>query len=188
MTKLLFWQLARFYFIFYFFVGLFTPYWGLYLQSLHFSAIQIGILLSLFQFSRIFAPNFWGWLADHTEQRARWIRITAFIGAVGFCGIFLADSFYLILIIMMVMSIFTCSTMPLAESLTLSHLSSHKGNKSYSHVRLWGSIGFICAAFSLGFIIDLTNINAVVWALLITQGLIFFLATHMPEKNLRLLE
>ena len=107
MTKLLFWQLARFYFIFYFFVGLFTPYWGLYLQSLHFSTIQIGILLSLFQFSRIFAPNFWGWLADYTEQRARWIRITAFAGAVGFCGIFLADSFYIILIIMMVMSIFT---------------------------------------------------------------------------------
>ncbi len=188
MTKLLFWQLARFYFIFYFFVGLFTPYWGLYLQSLHFSAIQIGILLSLFQFSRIFAPNFWGWLADHTEQRAHWIRITAFAGAVGFCGIFLADSFYLILIIMMVMSIFTCSTMPLAESLTLSHLSSHKGNKSYSHVRLWGSIGFICAAFSLGFIIDFTNINAVVWALLVTQVLVFIFATQIPEKKLPLLE
>ena len=183
MNKLLFWQLARFYFIFYFFVGLFTPYWGLYLQSLHFDAFQIGILLSLFQFIRILAPNFWGWLADHTEKRAHWIKFTALAGAVGFCGIFLAESFYLILIIMMIMSIFTCSTMPLAESLTLSHLSSHKGNKSYSHVRLWGSIGFIFAAFSLGFIIDLTNINAVIWALLITQALIFFLATQLSEKN-----
>jgi PPP family 3-phenylpropionic acid transporter len=109
--------------------------------------------------------------------------MTAFAGAVGFCGIFLADSFYVILIIMMVMSIFTCSTMPLAESLTLSHLSSHKGNKSYSHVRLWGSIGFICAAFSLGFIIDFTNINAVVWALLVTQVLVFIFVKSMINPN-----
>ena len=184
MTKSLFWSLARFYFIYYFFVGLFTPYWGLYLQSLHFNAFQIGMLLSLFQFSRIFAPNFWGWLADRTQVRARWIRFTALAGVVGFCGIFSADSFYLILLIMMAMSIFTSSTLPLAESLTLSHLSSHKGNSGYSRIRLWGSIGFICAAFSLGFIIDLTNINAIVWALLITQALIFLFATKIPEKNL----
>ncbi|MBT3513603.1 MAG: MFS transporter, partial [Nitrosomonadales bacterium] len=47
MTNILFWQLARFYFVYYFFVGLFTPYWGLYLQSLEFNALQIGFLLSL---------------------------------------------------------------------------------------------------------------------------------------------
>jgi PPP family 3-phenylpropionic acid transporter len=59
-------RLSRFYFIYYFFVGAFVPYWGLYLQSEQFSAADIGILMSLFQVSRIFAPNFWGWLADHT--------------------------------------------------------------------------------------------------------------------------
>ena len=38
------------------------------------------MLLSLFQISRIFAPNFWGWLADHTNKRVRWIKLTSFIG------------------------------------------------------------------------------------------------------------
>ena len=184
MTKSLFWRLARFYFAYYFFVGLFTPYWGLYLQSLHFNAIQIGFLLSIFQFIRIFAPNFWGWLADYTKQRARWIKFTALAGAIGFCGIFFVDSFFLILSIMMIMSIFTSSTLPLAESLTLSHLSSHKGNSSYSQIRLWGSIGFICAASSLGLIIDLSNIKAVIWAILIIQICIFLTANCIPEKKI----
>ena len=70
-------NLSRFYFIYYFFVGAFVPYWGLYLQSEHFSAADIGILMSLFQISRIFAPNLWGWLADYTKQRVKWIQLTA---------------------------------------------------------------------------------------------------------------
>jgi len=184
-TPILFWQLARFYFVYYFFVGLFTPYWGLYLQSLQFDALQIGILLSLFQFSRIFAPNFWGWLADHTEERAEWIRFTAFVGVIGFCGIFWANTFASMLLIMMAMSIFTSSTLPLAESLTLAHLAAHKGDSSYSRIRLWGSIGFICAAFFLGFIIDQLSINSVVWALLITQAAIFISSTSIPEKKIK---
>ena len=66
-------RISRFYFIYYFFVGAFVPYWGLYLQSESLSAADIGILMSLFQISRIFAPNFWGWLADHTAKRTVWI-------------------------------------------------------------------------------------------------------------------
>lgn len=185
MTNALFWCLARFYFIYYFFVGLFTPYWGLYLQSLQFTTIQIGVLLSIFQFSRIFAPILWGWLADKTGRRAHWVRFISLIGLIGFIGIFFADSFYLILTIMMVMSIFTSSTLPLTESLTLLHLSSSKANGNYSRIRLWGSIGFICASFSLGFIIDLKGINALIYAILLTHIVILFFAMHMPEKIIK---
>ena len=128
---------------------------------------------------------FWGWLADHTEERAKWIRFTAFVGVIGFCGIFWANTFASMLLIMMAMSIFTSSTLPLAESLTLAHLAAHKGDSSYSRIRLWGSIGFICAAFFLGFIIDQLSINSVVWALLITQAAIFISSTSIPEKKIK---
>ena len=184
MTDSLYWRLSRFYFFYYFFVGIFTPYWGLYLQSKSFTAIQIGILLSFFQISRIFAPNFWGWLADHTNQRVRWIKLTALIGLLGYLGIFFADSFFLIFLVMMSMSIFTSSTIPLAESLTLSHLS--KTNGSYSNIRLWGSIGFIVASFFIGILIDKYTINIIVWALLLTQGVILFSSFSIPDKKFEL--
>ena len=109
MTSTLHWRLSRFYFFYYFFVGLFTPYWGLYLQDLKFDAVEIGILLSLFHFSRIIAPNFWGWLADHTGQRAKWIRLSSFLGVLGFFSVFWADSYYLTFFTMMAISIFTSS-------------------------------------------------------------------------------
>jgi len=182
-TSTLHWRLSRFYFFYYFFVGLFTPYWGLYLQDLKFNAVEIGALLSLFHFSRIIAPNFWGWLADHTGQRAKWIRLSSFLGVLGFFGVFWADTFYLMFFTMMAMSIFTSSTLPLAESLTLSHLSTSKENNSYSRIRLWGSVGFIAAAFLLGYLIDIFSIKTLVWGLLLAQLTIFILTFYIPEKK-----
>ncbi len=175
------WRLSRFYFFYYFFVGAFVPYWGIYLQSENFSPSSIGILLSLFQISRIIAPNFWGWLADHTGHRVKWIKLTSFLGLIGFIGVFWAKGFFWIFLVMSALSLFTSSTLPLAESLTLAHLATTNGH--YSRIRLWGSIGFIVASLFLGYLIDLQGINILLWVLLIAQAIIFFLSNTIPETK-----
>ncbi|QDD01334.1 MFS transporter [Candidatus Methylopumilus planktonicus] len=175
------WRLSRFYFFYYFFVGSFVPYWGIYLQSENFSPSSIGILLSLFQISRIVAPNFWGWLADHSGHRVKWIKLTSFLGLIGFIGVFWAKGFFWIFLVMSALSLFTSSTLPLAESLTLAHLATSDGH--YSRIRLWGSIGFIVASLFLGYLIDLQGINILLWVLLITQAIIFFLSNTIPEAK-----
>ena len=175
------WRLSRFYFFYYFFVGAFVPYWGIYLQSENFSPSSIGILLSLFQISRIIAPNFWGWLADHTGHRVKWIKLTSFLGLIGFIGVFWAKGFFWIFLVMSALSLFTSSTLPLAESLTLAHLATTDGH--YSRIRLWGSIGFIVASLFLGYLIDLQGINILLWVLLIAQAIIFFLSNTIPETK-----
>lgn len=175
------WRLSRFYFFYYFFVGSFVPYWGIYLQSENFSPSSIGILLSLFQISRIIAPNFWGWLADHTGHRVKWIKLTSFLGLIGFIGVFWAKGFFWIFLVMSALSLFTSSTLPLAESLTLAHLATTDGH--YCRIRLWGSIGFIVASLFLGYLIDLQGINILLWVLLIAQTIIFFLSNTIPETK-----
>ncbi len=174
-------RLSRFYFIYYFFVGAFVPYWGLYLQSEQFSAADIGILMSLFQISRIFAPNFWGWLADHTGKRAQWIRLTAFLGLCGFIAVFWAHGFFWMFFVMAALSLFTSSTLPLAESLTLAHLATTNGH--YSRIRMWGSLGFIVAAVILGFMIDSAGIASLLWFLLAVQVSLFVLSYTLPEPT-----
>ena len=151
MTPFFYSRLSSFYFCYYFFVGLFVPYWGIYLKSLSFNALQIGALLSLFQISRIFAPNVLGWVADQSGEYIKWIKISSFFGFIIFMGIFWSNTFVNIFVVMMAMSIFTSSTLPLAESLTLAHLKANKADSKYSYIRLWGSIGFIVAALSLLF-------------------------------------
>ena len=183
MTSFFYSRLSSFYFSYYFFVGLFVPYWGIYLTSLSFSALQIGALLSLFQISRIFAPNFLGWIADRSGEYIKWIKISSFFGFILFIGIFWANSFLSIFLIMMAMSIFTSSTLPLAESLTLAHLKANKADSKYSHIRLWGSIGFIVAAILLGIMIDSIGEKSLIFALLLTQLVIFLLAFILPTKK-----
>lgn len=175
-------NLSRFYFVYYFFVGAFVPYWGLYLQSEQFSAADIGILMSLFQVSRIFAPNLWGWLADHTKQRVKWIRLTALLGLLGFVAVFWAHGFFWLFFVMAALSLFTSSTLPLSESLTLAHLATTNGH--YSSIRMWGSLGFIFAAVILGFFIDAYGINSLLWFLLGVQIILFALTFKLPEATI----
>ena len=179
MSRALHANLSRFYFVYYFFVGAFVPYWGLYLQSEQFSAADIGILMSLFQISRIFAPNFWGWLADHTGKRVTWIKFTALLGLIGFSAVFWAHSFFWLFFVMASLSLFTSSTLPLSESLTLAHLATTNGH--YSRIRMWGSLGFIFAAVILGFIIDAYGVKSLLWALLSVQIVLFLLTFRLPE-------
>lgn len=178
----LYWLLSRFYFSYYFFVGAFVPYWGLYLQSEQFSVADIGILMSLFQISRIFAPNFWGWLADHTGKRAQWIKLTSFLGLCGFMAVFWAHGFFWLFFVMAALSLFTSSTLPLAESMTLAHLATTNGH--YSRIRMWGSLGFIVASVVLGFVIDASGIKSVLWFLLLVQMTIFALSYTLPDPKL----
>ncbi len=175
-------RLSNFYFVYYFFVGAFVPYWGLYLKSEQFSAADIGILMSLFQISRIFAPNFWGWLADHTGKRAQWIQLTAFLGLCGFTAVFWAHSFFWLFFVMAALSLFTSSTLPLAESLTLAHLATTNGH--YSRIRMWGSLGFIVASVTLGFFIDFAGIRSLLWFLLAVQMLLLLLSRTLPDPKI----
>lgn len=181
MSHALYFNLSRFYFIYYFFVGAFVPYWGLYLTSESFSPADIGVLMSLFQLSRIIAPNLWGWLADHTRQRVRWIRTTAFLGLLGFVAIFWAHDFTSMFVVMAALSLFTSSTLPLSESLVLAHLAATNGH--YSKIRLWGSWGFIAASVALGYLTDWFGIHSLLWSILAVQCMLFALTFKLPEAH-----
>jgi len=181
MHRILYWRLSSFYFAYYMFVGAFVPYWGLYLKSVDFSAVEIGILLSLFQVSRIFSPSFWGWLADHTNRRVIWIKLTALLGLLGYIGVFFGTSFIWLFFVMAALSIFTSSTLPLAEAVTMAHIEP--ANQPYGRIRVWGSIGFIVAAVGLGIVLDFSKITSLLWFLLAVQVSLFSLSFYIPEPH-----
>ena len=104
MPTLPYWRLSGFYFFYFAFIGAFSPYWSLYLQSLQFSALQIGVLMSLLLVTRIFSPAAWGWLADHTGKRVRVVQLAAVSGLISYGGFFLGESFTWIFIVMLLMS------------------------------------------------------------------------------------
>ncbi len=181
MQSLPYWRLSGFYFFQFAFIGAFAPYWGLYLQSLSFDAFQIGVLMSVLHVMRIFAPNAWGWLADHTGRRMLIVQLAAITGLVSYCGVFFGDSFYWLFIIMALMSFFWSASLPLIEATTLSHLGQNTAR--YGSIRSWGSLGFICAVIGIGYLLDTTEIISLLWWVLgFKLGIVIF-SWRIPEAE-----
>jgi len=181
MQYLPYWRLSGFYFFHFAVLGAFVPYWSLYLQSLSFSALEIGILMSLLLVTRIFSPTLWGWLADHTGRRVMVVQLAALGGFVCFTGFFLGQSFAWIFLVMLFMSFCWSAALPLIEAVTLSHL----GDKTdrYGQIRSWGSVGFIVAVVGMGYLLDSVEIIWLLWVVLALKLGIVFFSHSIPETE-----
>ncbi|PIX05606.1 MAG: MFS transporter [Gallionellales bacterium CG_4_8_14_3_um_filter_54_18] len=176
-----YWRIAGFYFFYYAFIGLFAPYWSLYLQSIHFNAVEIGILMSVQPVMRMLAPSLWGWLADHSGRRLQVVQIAAALSALFYFGVFFTVSFWGMFLVLGLMSFFWSASMPLVEATTLSYLGKHTAR--YGRIRSWGSVGFIVAVVGLGYAFDYIAIAWLLWAGLICELGIFLFSRLLPETR-----
>ena len=138
-----YWRLSGFYFFYFASLGTLIPYWGLYLKSLGFSVVEIGELVAIIMATKIIAPNIWGWIADHSGNRMRIVRIACLLAMLSFAGVFLVKGYWMLALVMSVFSFFWNAALPQFEATTLNHLGDE--TYRYSSVRLWGSIGFVVA-------------------------------------------
>ncbi|MBS1159720.1 MAG: Nucleoside:H+ symporter:Major facilitator superfamily 1 [Proteobacteria bacterium] len=179
MQALPYWRLSGYYLFYFSFLGAFSPYFGLYLQSLSFSAWDIGLLMSQMQMMRMFGPYLWGWLADRFDHRLVIIRLAGAIALAGFTAFFWLDRLPGMLLAMAALAFFWSAALPLVETLTFDHLRDDCGR--YSRIRLWGSIGFIAAVMGTGVLLDAAPPIAVLWICWsILLGILVFAAV-LPE-------
>ncbi len=179
MHDLPYWRLSGYYFFYFAFIGAFSPYFGLYLQSLSFSAWDIGLLMSQMQLMRLCAPYLWGALADRLGQRVRIVRLAALLSLLGFSAFFAVHSFAAMLVAMAVLAFFWSAALPLVETVTFDHLRDEPGR--YSRIRVWGSVGFIVAVMGTGALLDSTSLSMLLWVIVGTLVGILVYALLVPE-------
>ena len=151
-------HLAGFYFGYFALIGAFMPYWNLYLEHLGFEKAIIGVLASITVVTRIVAPSVWGYLADRSGQRMRWVRVGTFAQLIAWCAVLLLpNTLFWLAIILFAFSFFQNAILAQFEAVTLFWLGDSRDR--YGMIRLWGSVGFIAAVFGLGWWFDYTSIN-----------------------------
>lgn len=152
-----YWRLSGFYFFYFAVVGTLIPYWGIYLKSLGYSSQDVGVISAIILATRIIAPNFWGWLADHTQQRLRIIRLGSLAASVIFAGVLLDQRYWWLVLVVSCYTFFWHAVLPQFEVITLGYL----GDKyhRYGQIRLWGSFGFMAAVVGLGLVFDVLPIR-----------------------------
>lgn len=175
-----YWRLSHFYFFYFAALGAMLPYWSLYLKDLGFTAMDIGWLTAVLTCTRIVAPNLWGWLADSTEQRIFVIRLGAAFGFLFFCGIFFARSFFWVAVVIFCYSFFWNAILAQFEVITLGYIIDKRS--TYSHIRLWGSVGFIFAVAVLGLVFDLLSIKFLPHIIAFFMFMIWFSTLGVRER------
>lgn len=179
MSAVPYWRLSAYYFFYFAFIGAFSPYFTLYLQSVSLSAADIAILMSLMQLMRVVAPNLWGWLAEHWGRRLAIVRLSAVASLAGFLLFFVTTRFEGLFVAMALMAFFWSAALPIVESMTFTHLATDAGR--YGSIRVWGSVGFVAAVLGIGHALDGLPIDSVLWMAALLLAGIVLCALALPE-------
>lgn len=157
-------RLGAFYFFYFAVIGGFQPYWGLYLQGQGFSPAAIGELMAIVMATRIIAPNFWGYIADHTGKRLQLVRFGALMMLLVWLGVFWAREYWSLALVLLAYGFFQNAILAQFEAVTMAHLGERR--ERYSLIRLWGSLGFIVTGTGLGILFDHISVDSLpMWLL-----------------------
>src|SRR5262245_30622633 len=181
MSALPYRRLAGFYFFYFAYLGAFAPFFSLYLDGIGMSAVEIGVLMSLPQVSRIVAPQLWGWLADHSAARLHIVRLAGVAGTVAWLGVFAGTHFAWLFAVLFTMTFFWSAALPLVEATTLSHLGDE--TPRYGRVRVWGSVGFIVAVVGVGYVLDYLPAQTVLWIVFGLMGCMLGFSWAVPDAR-----
>src|SRR5262245_40470262 len=181
MSALPYRRLAGFYFFYFAYLGAFAPFFSLYLDGIGMSAVQIGVLLSLPQVSRIVAPQLWGWLADSSASRLHIVRLAGVAGTLAWLGVFAGTHFAWLFAVLFAMTFLWSAALPLVEATTLSHLGEETAR--YGRVRVWGSLGFIAAVVGVGHALDFLRPDALLWIVLALMGCMLGFSWAVPDAR-----
>jgi len=174
-----YWRLSSWYFFYFAFIGAFSPYFALYLQSLGLSAWNISVLLSLMQVMRMVAPNLWSWLAEHFGSKTLIVRASAALCLLGFASFFVSTAFTGMFLGMVFLAFFWSASLPLVEALTLAHLRLQA--ERYGSIRVWGSVGFIAAVLGFGALLDAFPLGYLLWGCMILLAGLFASSLALSE-------
>jgi len=161
-------RLGAYYFTYFAYAGAMLPYFALYLDSLGIGATQIALVLAMPQVARIFAPAFWGWVADRTQQQRAIVALSGAALVIGYGLLFWIRDAQGIAAVMLALSVASAGAMPIVESLALTTLGAQSGR--YGPVRLWGSVSFILGVFLTGVWLDRAppgSLLGIIWVLVL---------------------
>ena len=123
-----------------------------HLRALGLTGTQISTALAVSPLLALSVPLGWAWLADRTQRHDRVLQLISFGAFLGFTPLAwahgrAASSFALILLGYLGYATFYVGMGGMADALAVARV---RAGAIYGRIRLWGSIGFIIAAVTVG--------------------------------------
>jgi PPP family 3-phenylpropionic acid transporter len=170
--------LAAFYLTNFAVLGIYLPYFTLYLQGLGMTSWQIGVLIAAVPIGKILCGPLWTLWADRTGMGKGLAVLSTLLSAAAFALVLAADQFVALCIILYLYAALLAPQLPIVEAITLDLSERH--HWQYGRIRAWGSVGFIAAALLGGVLFDLYPLRWVVPVLLALMVLNLAAAALLP--------
>jgi MFS transporter, PPP family, 3-phenylpropionic acid transporter len=133
--------------------GIALPFFQVWLETLKMSDFQIGIVLAVPMFVRIFTAPIAGMVADRIGERSIvliWSGLLSLLTAVALVA---TGSFWPVLLLYTLQGAVYSPYVPITEAIMLSGV--RRWNFDYGRMRLWGSLAFILATMTGGWLAGL---------------------------------
>ena len=170
---------AAFFGALFFALGVFLPFWPLFLQHNGLTGAQIGTLLAMGTWVKVAGNPCFGRLAD-TVSRGRLLLAAmtgiAFLGSLGF---HVAQNYWSLLALYVIVFPVFQALIPLGDARALAY-ASEKG-LAYGRLRLWGSLAFLGAVIGMGQVLKRTSPEIIPWFLALAFLLLFAAALVLPK-------
>ncbi len=147
-------------FAYFAYAGLFSTYAPLWFSSLGFGTLAIGSMASLQSGTRLFSPYVWGWLADHSHNRIRLLRVAVALSLLSSLGFLVSTNATWVTCVTVALFMCTAAVIPISEA-ALANLVSPDGpldTRRYGRVRVWGSVGFVISVMASGFALQAVGV------------------------------
>jgi MFS transporter, PPP family, 3-phenylpropionic acid transporter len=151
--------------VFYFFmfqaVAINMAFMPAHLRALGFSGPQISAALAAAPLLSLVVPLGWAWLADRTQRHDRVLQIVACGTWLGFTPLLFAGgvgarAFGAVMAGYLCYALFYVGMGGLADALAVARV---RAGAIYGRLRLWGSVGFVCACLAVGLLVQLAHVS-----------------------------
>ncbi|MFZ1813079.1 MAG: MFS transporter [Rhizobiaceae bacterium] len=172
-------RLSLLYCAIFFYVGIYLPYFPIWLKSRALNETEIAIILSIPMVVRVLTSGQISAFADRASDRAN-VLIFLFWGTALASSLFAAtQSFWPILAVSFLASLASNPLTPVMDSLTLSGV--RRFGADYGRIRLWGSLVFIIANLGGGMVLAGASAQAVLWVMIAAAFSGAFLSFLLPR-------
>jgi PPP family 3-phenylpropionic acid transporter len=140
------------YFTYFGVLGIFVPYFGLFLDGRGLSSADIGLLLAIVTASRIVGPTVWALIAERSGKPLTVMRLGALLAAIGWLSSFADYGFWPLLLGFALFSFFWTAVLPQLEVATFAFVNDD--TRAYSRIRTAGSVGYIVLVMLGGWLFE----------------------------------
>ena len=160
-------------------LGVYLPFWPLWLGDRGLGAAEIGLLLALASWIKVVSTPLLGRLADRSGNVRLAIVLLAGASAASFAAFGAVEGFWPLLAVQLAWAFLFNALIPLGESQAMAAVT--RSGLDYGRMRLWGSLTFILGVLGAGQVLAGRDSTPVFWMILAALGATFLASLALPR-------